>query len=145
MTVADGMKVSLEYTLRDGEGQVLDSNEGGDPLVYTQGSKQLIPAVEQAVSGMSVGESCEIDVAPEDGYGAVNPDAFQQIPIDKIPEGARSVGTQLQTQTPDGHVLHPIVSEVHDEHVVLDFNHPLAGKALHFSLKVLGAEAQEAE
>jgi FKBP-type peptidyl-prolyl cis-trans isomerase 2 len=143
MTISDGKTVSLEYTLTLDNQEVLDTNVGGDPLVFTQGSRQIIPGLESALSGMKAGESKKVTVDPKEGYGEVDQRGFQEVPIDQIPPEARQVGAQLQGQDPEGRIVRPMVKEVKEEVVVLDFNHPLAGKTLHFDVKVL--DVQEGE
>ncbi len=137
MTVSEGKLVSLEYTLRLDDKTVVESNVGGDPLKYTQGAHELIVGLEKALEGMAVGDKKTVTVPPADGYGAVDPKAFQEVSKKLIPPDALKVGAQLQGRGPDGRVLYPRVSEVKDETGVLDFNHPLAGKTLVFDVKVL--------
>ena len=137
MSISDGKSISMEYTLTLEDKKVLDTNVGGDPLNFTQGSHQIIPGLETALEGMKVGESKQVTVAPEQGYGPINPQAVEEVPIDKIPEEARKVGAQLQGKDGQGRMVHPRVTEVKEQVVVLDFNHPLAGKKLFFDVKIL--------
>ncbi len=137
MTVTNGKEVSLEYTLKLDDNSVVDSNVGGEPLRVTQGSHQIIPGLEKALEGMAVGEKKQITVTPPEGYGAVDPKAFQEVDKNLVPPDSRAVGTQLQAKTADGRKVFPRVSEVKTDTIVLDFNHPLAGKTLHFDVKVL--------
>jgi FKBP-type peptidyl-prolyl cis-trans isomerase 2 len=141
MTISDGKTVSMEYTLTLENQKVLDTNVGGEPLKFTQGSQQIIPGLETALDGMKAGESKRVTVAPEQGYGEVNPQALQEVPIDQIPPDARKVGAQLQGKDGEGRTVHPTVTEVKDEVVVLDFNHPLAGKTLYFDVKILDVQS----
>ncbi len=135
--VSSGKEVSLEYTLKLDNDEVIDSNVGDAPLTYTQGSGQIITGLESALEGMQVGDSKHVTVKPEDGYGAVNPEAFQEVPKENIPPDALKVGTELIGRDAQGRVVRPRVAEVKDKTVVLDFNHPLAGKTLHFDVKIL--------
>lgn len=136
-TVASGKEVSLEYTLKLSDNKVVDTNVGQDPLTYTQGSGQLISGLESKLEGMAVGETKQVTVVPEDGYGSVNPQAFQEVPKENIPAEAMKVGTELIGRDAQGRVVRPRVSEIKDKTVVLDFNHPLAGKTLYFDVRVL--------
>jgi FKBP-type peptidyl-prolyl cis-trans isomerase SlyD len=86
---------------------------------------------------MKAGESKQVTVAPEQAYGEVNPQAIQEVPIDQIPPDARKVGVQLQGKDGQGRMVTPKVTEVKEQVVVLDFNHPLAGKTLYFDVKIL--------
>ncbi|WNM57449.1 FKBP-type peptidyl-prolyl cis-trans isomerase [Candidatus Nitrospira allomarina] len=144
MTVSEGKSISMEYTLTLENKEVLDSNVGGEPLTFTQGSHQIIPGLETALDGMKAGERKQVTVAPEEGYGKVDPQAIQEVPIDQIPPDARKVGVQLQGKDGQGRVVHPTVTEVKDQVVVLDFNHPLAGKTLYFDVKILDVKAATA-
>jgi len=141
MSISDGKTISMEYTLTLEDKKVLDTNVGGAPLNFKQGSHQIIPGLETALEGMKVGESKQVTVAPEQGYGPVNPQAVQEVPIDKIPEEARKVGAQLQGKDAQGRMVHPRVTEVKEQVVLLDFNHPLAGKELFFDVKILDIQA----
>jgi FKBP-type peptidyl-prolyl cis-trans isomerase SlyD len=144
MTVSDGKTISMEYTLTLENKEVLDTNVGGEPLSFTQGSHEIIPGLETALSGMKAGESKQVTVAPEQGYGEVNPQAIQEVPIDQIPPDARKVGVQLQGKDGQGRMVTPKVTEVKEQVVVLDFNHPLAGKTLYFDVKILDIQAPTA-
>lgn len=135
-TVSKGKVISLEYTLKLDDNQVVDTNVGKDPLTYTQGANQIIRGVETAVEGMTVGQAKHVIVAPADGYGAKDLTAFHEVPKNKVPEDIK-VGTQLNGKDASGHVVRPIVKEIKDDTVLLDFNHPLAGKTLFFDVKVL--------
>ena len=135
-TVAPGKVITLEYTVKLEDGQIVDTNVGGDPLTYTQGANQIIRGVESAVEGMEVGQTKQAIVPPNEGYGDRDPNALHEIPKDKVPQEAK-VGTQLHGKDATGREIRPVVSDIKDETVVLDFNHPLAGKILHFDLKVV--------
>jgi len=141
ISISDGKTISMEYTLTLEDKKVLDTNVGGQPLNFTQGSHQIIPGLESALEGMKVGESKQVTVAPELGYGPINPQAVQEVPIENIPEEARKVGAQLQGKDAQGRIVNPRVAEVKEQVVVLDFNHPLAGKELFFDVKILDIQA----
>lgn len=137
MIVSSGKQVTLEYTLKLDDQSVVDTNVGGEPLKLTQGNHQIIPGVEKALDGMAVGEKKKFTVTPADGYGAINPKAFQEVDKNMVPSDSRKIGTQLEGKTADGKTVFPRISEVKNETVVLDFNHPLAGKTLYFDVQVL--------
>lgn len=136
MNASNGKTISLEYTVKLEDNQVIDTNVGKEPLTFTQGANQIIRGVETAVEGMTVGQAKQVIVAPEEGYGAPDPDAFQEVPKENVP-GDIKVGTQLHGKAADGRVVQPIVAEIKDKTVLLDFNHPLAGKTLVFDMKVV--------
>ena len=137
LTISEGKVISMEYTLTLEDKQVIDTNVGKDPLTFTQGSHQIIPGLETALEGMKAGETKQVSVDPEHAYGKVNPQAIQEVPIDKIPPQGRKVGMQLRGEDDQGRVHISRVKEVKEQVVVLDFNHPLAGKTLYFDVKIL--------
>ncbi len=137
MTISNGKQVTLEYTLKLDDQSIVDTNVGGEPLKVTQGSHQLIPGVEKAIEGMASGEKKKFTVAPMEAYGTVDPNAFQEVDKKMVPADSRKVGTQLEGKTADGRKVFPRISEIKHETVVLDFNHPLAGKTLYLDVKVL--------
>ncbi len=140
--IQEGSFVSIEYTLTDDSGKMLDSNVGKEPLTYIQGAGQVVKGLERALLGLKVGDQKKVSVKPEDGY-PVNPDAFQEIPKDKLPPDALKVGTLLATKTQDGQSIPMRVHEIKDKTVIVDFNHPLAGKALNFDVTIKDIRAAE--
>ena len=142
--VKDGSVVSLQYTLTGEDGKAIESNKGKEPLKYVQGQHQIVPGLEREIAGMKVGGEKHVKVKPEDGYGPVNPNAFQDVPKEKIPADMLKelkVGTMLQARTPSGQVIPLRVHEIKEKSVVMDGNHPLAGKTLVFDVKVLDIQS----
>lgn len=135
--VSKGKQVSLEYTLKLDEKNVLESNVGREPMTYTHGAQEIVPGLEKALEGMAVGDTKHVTVKPVDGYGEVNPKEFQEVKKSQIPEKAWKVGAELEAKSADGQSMFPRVTEVKADTVVLDFNHPLAGKTLYFDVKIL--------
>jgi len=132
-----GDTVQFHYTGTLSDGSVFDSSEGREPLSFTLGSGQIIPGLDAAIDGMSVGEKKTVTIASDQAYGAHNPEAVQAIPREQIPaEIPVAPGTQLQMQTPDGRAVPVVVADVTDEHVMIDANHPLAGKDLTFAVDI---------
>jgi FKBP-type peptidyl-prolyl cis-trans isomerase 2 len=140
LVIANGSQVSLEYTLTTDDGNVADTNVGGDPLVYQHGGQQILPALEQELTGMTVGDEKEVSLSAEQGYGVRDPQLVQTVPTSAVPEEAREVGARLLVQAPDGQRRIVHVKDVGEDEIVLDLNHPLAGEALHFAVKVLAIE-----
>ena len=138
--IVDGAKVRLEYTVKDGAGKVIDSSKGKDPLIFTQGQHQIIAGLERAVSGMRLGERKKVTVKPEDAYGVVDPKARTEVGKEAIPKGDLAVGARLTWRAPSGETRPARVKEIKEKTVVIDLNHPLAGKTLHFDVKVVGVE-----
>ncbi len=137
MTVSNGKQVTLEYTLKLDDQSVVDTNVGGEPLKVTQGHHEVIPGLEKALEGMAPGEKKKVTVAPTEAYGTVDPKAFQEVDRKMVPVESQKVGTQLEGTTTDGKKVYPRIAEVKNETIVLDFNHPLAGKTLYFDVKIL--------
>jgi FKBP-type peptidyl-prolyl cis-trans isomerase SlyD len=135
--VKDGSVVSLQYTLSGEDGKTIESNKGKDPLKYTHGSNQIVPGLEKNLAGMKMGEEKRVKVKPEDGYGPVDPKGFQEFPKEKIPSEGLKVGAVLMAKGPQGQQVPVRVHEIKEKTVVLDLNHPMAGKTLVFDVKVL--------
>ncbi|MBM4259288.1 MAG: peptidylprolyl isomerase [Deltaproteobacteria bacterium] len=138
--IADGKQVSLEFTLSLDDKTQVQSNVGKEPLVYTHGAHQIVPGLEKNLVGLKAGETKHVEVSPDEGYGQVDPKRTQEVEVDKIPEGARKVGSKLTGRAPNGQMMFAEVKEIKDKTVVLDMNHPLAGKKLIFDVKVLKVE-----
>ena len=137
LTVADDVVVSLEYTLRLDDGEIVDSSADREPLQFLQGRGQIIRGLEQALYGMAVGDEKNVEVAPADGYGVREPDATQVLPRDAFPSDLNlEPGLGLRMRDPMGQVVIAYVEEVRPDGVLLDLNHPLAGETLYFQAKV---------
>ncbi len=136
-SVSDGLVVSLDYTLRLADGQVVDTSTGREPLEFLQGRSQIVAGLEQALYGMHVGDEKDVVVQPEDGYGVSDPDAIQEIPLNLFPSDITlEPGMGLELMDSAGELMLAFVAEVRPDSVLLDFNHPLAGETLHFNVKV---------
>lgn len=129
--------VSIDYTLTDEQGAVLDTSEGRGPLAYLHGAKNIIPGLERELEGKAAGEAFEAVVSPAEAYGERNQDLVQAISRSQFPEGADpKVGDQFNAQTPSG--ARPVtVVKIEGDAVTIDANHPLAGKELNFKGKVV--------
>src|SRR5689334_24707095 len=136
LAIQAGSMVAFDYTLTDESGNVIDTSKGKEPMHYVHGKGQIIPGLEKELDGMSVGSEKKVTVKPEDAYGQVNPQAFQEVPKDKLPPEALKVGTVLSARGPEGQSVPVRVHEIKENTVVMDFNHPLAGKTLFFDVKV---------
>ncbi len=138
--IEDGSKVSIEYTLKLEDGTTADTNVGGEALTYEQGGSQILPALETELMGLTVGDTKIVKLSAEQAYGQVDPNAVQEVELDQVPEEARKEGTILVAHDQGGNRRPVRVQEVRDEKIVLDFNHPLAGQALAFDVKIVGIE-----
>lgn len=136
--VQDNTVIRLDYTLIV-EDEIMESTADGEPIEFIQGIGQIIPGLEEAIYGMKVGESKTIQIEPEDAYGDYDPESLEiarkeefseEIPLD--------IGTFLDLQDLEGEVLSAQIIDADDDTITLDFNHPLAGKALTFEVTVSG-------
>jgi len=136
--VKSGDSVSIHYVGTLTDGTRFDSSEGRDPLAFTVGSGQIIPGLDKAIPGMSVGEKKTVNIPATEAYGAADPNALHTVPRDQVPADiSLDPGTALQVQTPQGQMVNVTVVEVSDEAVVFDANHPLAGKDLVFAIELV--------
>lgn len=142
-SVTDGDYVYIEYTLKLEDGEVVDSNVGSDPMNFIHGKGQIVPGLEKQLTGMKKGESKNIVVKPEDGYGKIREDAIREVPREKIPEESHKAGAKIQGRTATGRVIPMTVKEVKDKTIVLDYNHPLAGKTLYFDVKIIDIQTPQ--
>ena len=138
--IENGRSVSIEYTLKLDDGTTVDTNVGENPLTYEQGTSQILPALEAALLGHFVGDIKTVKLTAEQGYGAIDPEAFREVDLEVVPAGSREVGAEMVAKDPDGLETPIRVHEVREQSIVLDFNHPLAGQALNFDIKVLAIE-----
>lgn len=131
-----GSKVSVHYTGKLENGTQFDSSLGRNPLQFTVGEGKLIMGFEKGVIGMSPGEEKTIKISPEEGYGPVHESLVITVPRSNVPPDVQ-VGAQLQAESQEGQPVVFVVREVNEENVVMDGNHPLAGKNIYFDIKVL--------
>ena len=146
MAIEQNQIVSLEYEVKDGD-KVVDSNVGGEPLVFMYGKGQIIPGLEAGIENMNIGEKGDVLVKAADAYGEYNADAMQEVPIDQFAGIELAEGMTLYGQGEDGSTVQVTVKEIKDDTVIIDFNHPLAGKDLMFTVtinNVRDASAEEA-
>jgi len=146
-SIADGKIVTLAYSLRDEEGDVLDSSEEDGPLVYLHGHENIVPGLEKALTGKSVGEKVRVVVPPEEGYGEWDEEGVQVLARSNFPADVElEVGLQLVMEDEDGDPTPFWIAEIEGEDVTIDFNHPLAGAQLDFDVEILAVrDATSAE
>lgn len=142
MIVSKDSVVSIHYTLRDNDGNILDSSTGREPLNYIHGRGNLIIGMEEGIEGKSNGDQFNLKISPEKGYGLKNEQLVQKVPIKSFGDQKVEAGMQFNTQ--NGQVV--TVTEVDKESVTVDANHPLAGVALNFEVEVVSVrEATQEE
>ena len=149
MPIEEGDIVQVTYVGTFDSGEEFDSTEKNDgkPLKFTVGAHQVIPGFENAVIGKEKDEDIEIRLEPKDAYGDYNPEAIGSIPLEQLPEDLDpEVGMMLAVAQKHGDHVHQVpavVKKVKDEEIVLDLNHPMAGKTLNFKMKVVDIEKSE--
>jgi len=132
----DNVKIHYTGTLEDGT--EFDSSAGREPLAFALGTGQVIAGFDNAVDGMTVGESKTVTIPADEAYGDRTEQLVQEVPKTALPEEMKpEVGMQLQSQTPDGQVMNLVVTGIAEETVTVDANHPLAGKALTFAIELV--------
>jgi FKBP-type peptidyl-prolyl cis-trans isomerase SlyD len=137
MNIKENVFVSFDYKLTLDSGEEVDKSPSGEPLGFITGSGQIIPGLEKEMMGMSAGDSVNISVEPEEAYGMVNPELFQEVKREQFPADMEiKPGMTFQSQGPHGPMIIN-VSEIKDEDtVIIDLNHPLAGKRLNFDINI---------
>jgi FKBP-type peptidyl-prolyl cis-trans isomerase SlyD len=143
--VQNDLVVSMEYTLHV-DGKVMDSSEGQDPLEFLAGASNIITGLEREMIGMKIGESKDVVISPEDGYGEMDEEAYMDVPRSEFPEDMpMRPGVEMEMSDDDGNPMYARIDSVDGDTVTLNFNHPLAGKELHFNVKVVGLRAATKE
>ncbi len=146
MKIADNCVVFMHYTLTDDQGQTIDSSAGGEPLPYLHGCHNIVPGLEKSLTGLTAGDTCQVSVQPEEGYGPVEPDAVQTIPADAFEDVADlKPDMQFQAEGPEGQIQVITIKEVTDDGILVDGNHPLAGKVLNFAVEIVEVREATAE
>jgi FKBP-type peptidyl-prolyl cis-trans isomerase SlyD len=145
MKIAAGSVVTIEYTLTDDDGEVIDTSDG-EPLEYLHGHGQLVPGLERELEGRKAGDSLKVVVPPKDGYGDHDPARVVEVDRSELPEDIDpEIGLELTTEGPDGEPITLWVTDVEEGTVTLDGNHPLAGQTLNFAIDVRAVRAATAE
>ncbi len=143
-TIDNGRVVSIDYTLKDDAGTVIDSSEGAEPLSYLHGHGQIIPGLEKKLDGAAVGDDLEVTVSPDEGYGAHDPSRVFTVPRERFEFDVKA-GDFVQAKQPDGTAIPLQVTGVSEQEVTVDANHPLAGRTLNFAVKVVGVREATSE
>jgi FKBP-type peptidyl-prolyl cis-trans isomerase SlyD len=147
LSVTNGLVVSLAYTLRLDDGEEIDSAGADDPLVYLHGAQNIIPGLEQALSGLKIGDARDVKVEAKDAYGDMDPDAFELVTYDSFPPDFKleeGMGLRMVDRS-NGRQMEAYVSELREDGALLDLNHPLAGETLHFNVEVVGLRKATSE
>jgi len=147
MKIGAQAAVTIAYTLTEEDGQVLETSQGGEPLTYLQGQGNIVPGLERALEGKSVGDSVKVSLAPEDAYGTRNEALAQTIPLRQVQVDDKrkiKVGGRYRAWIEGGpHTV--LVKAIEKDQVSVDGNHPLAGRTLHFAVDVLAVRSATSE
>lgn len=136
--VKSGDKVQIHYTGKLDDGTTFDTSSGRDPLEFEVGSGQVIAGFDKAVEGMAEGDSKTVKIEPEEAYGERHEQLVQEVPKTALPEEIDpEVGMALQSRSPEGQVTQLTVTEIKDESITVDANHPLAGQPLNFDIELV--------
>jgi len=135
MAIESNQVVAMMYELKV-DGEVVDSNIGKDPLEFTYGTGQIIPGLESRIVELNEGDSKDITVPAAEAYGEYNEEAKQVLPKEQFGDLELQVGMPLQGQGENGQPIQVVVDEIRDNEIVVDFNHPLAGQELNFSITI---------
>jgi FKBP-type peptidyl-prolyl cis-trans isomerase SlyD len=135
--IAKDTVVTVDYRLHLGDGKFIEESEPGDPLVYLHGYEEIVPGLEKALEGKKAGDTLKVQVSPEEGYGEYDPEAVEEVPREEFPADLElEAGGTVTATDEDGDEVEFLVKELRPNTVVVDFNHSLAGKALHFEVTV---------
>ncbi|MCJ7552313.1 MAG: peptidylprolyl isomerase [Ignavibacteriaceae bacterium] len=138
MPLAQNKAITFNYTLKDDEGNILDTTKGSSPFSFLSGNGQILPKLEDEMSGMLLGSKKNVKIDAADAYGEYNEEAVQKVERTNFPKDVDlQPGMQFVTNSPDGHQMPFIISEIKEDDVTIDFNHPLAGKNLEFDVELL--------
>lgn len=145
MQVAKDTVVSIDYSLKDNAGELLDSSQGGVPLNYLHGHKNIVPGLEEALEGQEEGAQINVTVPPEKGYGPRHDELVQTAPLSAFPgDNPPKAGMQFQAETQNGPTVIQ-VTKVEGDEVTVDGNHALAGQDLNFEVTVAAVREATAE
>jgi FKBP-type peptidyl-prolyl cis-trans isomerase SlyD len=137
MTVKKDAVVEMHYTLKNDAGDVIDSSLDKGPMPFIQGHGNIIPGLEKVLEGMTVGETCDVSVEPEDAYGTHHAEGIQEVPKEAFEGvGTLEVGMKLQSQDEKGNPFVVHVKAINEDTITIDANHPLAGETLHFNVSI---------
>jgi FKBP-type peptidyl-prolyl cis-trans isomerase SlyD len=144
MQIGAKKAVTFHYSLRDDDGNVIDTSEKREPMTYLHGQGQIVPGLEKALEGKQAGDEVKATVPPSEGYGVRDEENIFNVPRRKLPDGKLAPGMTMQLQTEGGPVV-ATVKAVKGDYVTIDANHPLADMTLHFEVKVVGVRDATAE
>ncbi|MGA8263825.1 MAG: peptidylprolyl isomerase [Ignavibacteriaceae bacterium] len=138
MPLKSNQVVTMNFTLKDDDGNVLDSTQSKEPFLFISGTNQILPKLEEKVGEMLIGSKKDVVLQPEDGYGVYKQEVVRTINRSELPQDVKlDKGMGFLAKSPQGKDVQFFIKEIEDEKITVDFNHPLAGKALHFDLELV--------
>ncbi len=137
--------VSFHYTLKDQSGAVLEASNRDEPMSFLEGAGQIIPGLESALKGMKKGEKKSVFVASKDAYGEFDEELIVSVPLTQIPKKDVKVGDQFHADSAEGHSRTVVVTEVKDNEIIVDGNHPLSGQDLNFAVEIVDVRSATKE
>lgn len=138
MAIKIGDEVKFHYTVKLEDGEVVETTRGGEPLSFTVGSERLLPGLEEAILGLKKGDRREVTIPPEKGFGERREELLKEVPKSMFKEGAELLkGAWIELRPAAGPPRLAVIHEVKEDTVVLDFNHPLAGRTLTFDIEIV--------
>lgn len=143
--IDNGVVVSLQYTLVV-DGEEIDSADSQNPLEYLHGAQNIVPGLEQALAGKAVGDRVQVTLPPEAGYGEYSEEEIDEFGKDELPDSSQlEAGMFIEVEDEEGYVYEGVIQEITEDAVIVDFNHPLAGKTLNFDVTVLSLRQADDE
>jgi FKBP-type peptidyl-prolyl cis-trans isomerase SlyD len=144
--IADGHVVTIHYRLTLDDGSIADDSFGGDPLVYLQGAQNIVPGLEKQLAGKKIGETLEVTVPANEGYGEYDPAAEQTVPKTAFPPNVDlQVGMSFQTKGRNGQPIPVWIRSLKGDDVIVTANHPMAGQQLNFKIEVVDVRRATAD
>ncbi len=140
MKIEDGCTVTIDYSMTLDTGELIDTTKDTTPLTYSQGKGEIIAGLEKKMLVKDKGETFKVAVPAAEGFGESDPDALIEVPKSDLPPEALQTGAELQAEGPQGQSIEGRVVEIKENSAVVDFNHPLAGKTLHFSVTIVDVQ-----
>jgi FKBP-type peptidyl-prolyl cis-trans isomerase SlyD len=138
MPLKENQVVSINFTLKDNDGNIIQATTKEEPFSFLSGNEQILPKLEENIGGMLIGSKKTVVLDPENAYGNFSESAVRTVNKSEFPEGTElKVGMGYYADTPDGKQLPFTIKNIEGENITLDFNHPLAGKTLTFEVELL--------
>lgn len=138
MAIGQNKVVTMNYTLKDSDGNVIQTTDRKEPFQFLSGNKQILPNLEKEIDGMIIGSKKFVKIAAQEAYGEYNEQAVQQIDKKNFPGDVNlQVGMEFVANSPEGQQMPFVVKDIKEEEVTIDFNHPLAGKDLEFDVELV--------